>query len=103
MRNAFGFGTEIPIGNQTLAECIEAYAEKSATSESKVIEDYNGKMKVALTKGVEASKARQIDYFLEKAVAVFKQRDIEKDLVFVSIVFSSIFTQMKNVFKQSLF
>lgn len=97
MRDAFGFGTDIPIGNQTLFECIKKYAEKSSSTESSVIADYNKQMKATLTKGVEALKARQIIYFFEKAAFVYEQRNIEKDPILVSTHFSFTFINEKCI------
>ena len=68
MRDAYGFGADIPIENRTLAECFREYIERSVLSYvlgEQMISDEENKQKLnaILTKAVGASKARKIIEF----------------------------------------
>ncbi|XP_055312763.1 uncharacterized protein LOC129574591 [Sitodiplosis mosellana] len=69
-RDFHGFGRDIPTENRTFSECFGDYYSKTLLNESpkefeSKIEEIFQQLKSALTKGVEASKARKIDYYLQ--------------------------------------
>ena len=92
MRDNYGFGTDIPIGNKTYFECFREYEEILSNNINISREENNStlnesakRFKIALTTGVEASKARKINYLVDRST---DPTNMERDSILVSTHFS---------------
>lgn len=91
MRDNYGFTTDIPIGNKTYLECIREYVENCLSNNisrkeiNSILYELAKRFKVALTTGLEASKAEKINYLVDR---ITNATNMERDPILVSTHFS---------------
>lgn len=73
MREIYGFGVDIPTENRKYIDCVRDYYRKhilyKPSAEARTRKEENvRRLKSIMTKGVEASKARKLEYFLEPSL-----------------------------------
>ncbi|XP_055312757.1 uncharacterized protein LOC129574589 isoform X2 [Sitodiplosis mosellana] len=79
-RDTYGFGVDIPTENRTYHQCLIDFVVKSnsqhkSREEIRAMDDENfKKFKSTLTKGLEATKSRDLDYYLQIAYNILKNR-----------------------------
>lgn len=105
VRDIYGFGVDIPTANRTIEECFNDYFRGKSWKEiMSAQEESTKKFNSAITKGVEASKARKIVHYEQKKDLFMRSGSIKEDAVLVSIDFSLPFKMVpffkhKNNFK----